>query len=141
MHKLVRFGASIAIMLIIAACSTPGPTLSAEANEYRVELSFAQPPTINQSVPTTVRFYYQNNQITVQNVVCDLQMPGMVMGSMRPIADPKADGSHMVNLLFTMDGDWSIIVTADSADGPIRLYVEGITIAPDPQTTQTPAQY
>lgn len=128
----------IVLMLICVACGAPGPTLTAEANEYRVELAFAQEPRINQSVATTLRFYYQGNSIEVQNVVCDLQMPGMVMGSMRPIADAQADGSHLVNLLFTMDGQWSIIITADGPDGPIRLYVEGITIAPDPNTTTTP---
>lgn len=138
MGKRLRRIFILLLVLTLVACGTPGPTLTAEANEYRVELSFAQQPTINQSVATTLRFYYQNTPITVQNVVCDLQMPGMVMGSMRPIADAQADGSHLVNLLFTMDGDWSIIVTADGPDGPIRLYVEGLTIAPDQNTTTTP---
>jgi hypothetical protein len=138
MVKRLRGICIIAIMLLCAACSPLGPTLTAEANEYRVELTFAQPPTLNQSVSTTLHFYYQNTPIPVQNVVCDLQMPGMVMGSMRPIADAQADGSHVVNLLFTMDGEWSIIVTADGPNGPIRLYVEGITIDPDPNSTTTP---
>ena len=125
-------------LISLVACSAPGPTLIAESADYRVELAFARQPRINQSVATTLRFYYQGTPISVENVVCDLQMPGMVMGSMRPIADAQADGSHLVNLLFTMDGDWSIIVTADAPQGPIRLYVEGLTIAPDPNTTTTP---
>lgn len=135
-----RLRGVLILMLILTcvACSAPGPTLTAEANKYRVELTFAQQPSINQSVATTLRFYLEDSPITVQNVVCDLQMPGMVMGSMRPIADAQADGSHLVNLLFTMDGDWSIIVTADALQGPIRLYVEGITIAPDPDSTLAP---
>lgn len=138
MGKRLRRIFILLLVLTLVACGTPGPTLTTEANGYRVELSFAQQPAINQSVATTLRFYYQNTPITVQNVVCDLQMPGMVMGSMRPIADAQADGSHLVNLLFTMDGDWSIIVTADGPQGPIRLYVEGLTIALDPNTTTTP---
>lgn len=130
----------VILLCLLFACGTPGPTLTAEANDYRVEMTFVQPPLLNQSVQTTLRFYYQDAPIRVQNVVCDLQMPGMVMGSMRPIADPQTDGSHVVNLLFTMDGEWSIIVTADSADGPIRLYVEGIAITPDPEATQPSVQ-
>lgn len=140
MVTLLRGFVVVYLLLMLVGCSTPGPTLTAEDNNYRVELSFTQPPMMNQSVQTTLRFYYQDAPLTVQNVVCDLQMPGMVMGSMRPIADPQADNSHVVNLLFTMDGDWWIIVTADSEMGPLRLLVEGITIAPDPLTTQTPTQ-
>lgn len=127
----------VLLMHLLIAC-TSGPTFTAENNDYRVELEFAQPPKLNQSVATTLRFYVQDVPLSVENVVCDLQMPGMVMGSMRPIADRQPDGSHLVNLLFTMDGEWSIIVTADSADGPIRLYVEGIIIDPNLQVTITP---
>jgi hypothetical protein len=140
MVKVHRGTFIVVMMVLLIGCSAPGPTFTAVSKDYRVELVFAQPPTLNQSVATTLRFYYQETPISVQNVVCDLQMPGMVMGSMRPIADQQSDGSHLVNLLFTMDGEWSIIITADSADGPIRLYVEGITITPDPLITQTPAQ-
>lgn len=140
MGKILRSAWVVILLCALVACGTPGPTLTAESNGYRVEMTFAQPPMLNQSVQTTLRFYYQDAPIRVENVVCDLQMPGMVMGSMRPIADPKTDGSHLVNLLFTMDGEWSIIVTADSADGPIRMYVEGLTIAPDPDATQSTAQ-
>lgn len=138
MTKLARLWCIVLSMLWVVGCGAPGPTVSAEADGYRVEMVFAKSLEINQTVATTIRFYYQDNPIRVENVVCDLQMPGMVMGSMRPIADAQADGSHLVNLLFTMDGDWSIIVTADAASGPIRLYVEGITIAPDPRTSYTP---
>lgn len=138
-NQLRSIGMMIVVLICVAACSAPGPTLTAERDDYRVEVTFAQQPTINQSVAITLRFYYQNHPINVQNVVCDLQMPGMIMGSMRPIADAQADGSHLVNVLFTMDGEWSIIVTADSTNGPIRLYIEGITIAPDPNETTSPA--
>lgn len=135
MVNVLRSLVFVSLLMMLVGCSTPGPTLTAEVNGYRVEMAFATFPTINQSVATTLRFYYQDAPLTVQNVVCNLQMPGMVMGSMRPIADAQVDGSHVVNLLFTMDGDWSIIVTADSDAGPIRFYVEGITIALDPQAT------
>lgn len=138
MRRLIQALLIGIIIGLCSGCTAPGPSFTTTQEGYRVDITFAQTPMINQSVAATIRFFYDDQPLATQNVVCDLQMPGMVMGSMRPIADPQADGSHFVNLLFTMDGDWGIIITADSEKGPIRLFVEGIIIEPDPNTTPSP---
>jgi len=136
MHKNCRLWLTCACALLLAACTPAGPTFSAQIDTVRVTVSFAQPIVANYSIPTTIRFYDGDQPRQIRNVVCDLQMPGMVMGSMRPIADAQADGSHLVNLLFTMDGEWSIIITGESDDGPVRFYVEEIFV-PSSQPTPT----
>lgn len=139
MRKHCRVWLTCIMAVLLMACTPVGPTFAAQNGTLRVTVSFAQPLVANLSVPTRIRFYDNDQPLEVRNVVCDLQMPGMVMGSMRPIADAQSDGSHLVNVLFTMDGEWSIIITGESDNGPIRLYVEDIFVPssqPTPTTTQ-----
>lgn len=113
---------------VLSSCGN-GPTYVARQGDVEVRMQFTQILVMNQSVEAALEFTYKGEALTVTQVVCDLQMPGMVMGSNRPIADPRTDNVHAVNLLFTMEGEWAIIVTAQSDAGPIRVVFENILVA------------
>jgi nitrogen fixation protein FixH len=49
-------------------------------------------------------------------VYFDLTMPAMEMGTNQPIADPSGNGRYQATSVFTMDGDWRIVVHATVAD-------------------------
>ncbi len=114
--------------VLLSSCGN-GPTYVARQGDVEVRMQFERALVVNQSVGATLTFTYNGAPLTVTQVVCDLQMPGMVMGSNRPMADRQSDDSHYVNILFTMDGDWAIVVTGQSDVGPIRVVFENILVA------------
>ena len=113
---------------ILGAC---GQAVQYQASQDNVSMTMqmANAPQVNQSQPATLTFRSNDAPLTVQNVVCDAQMVGMTMGSNRPMADAKPDGSHVCNLLFTMDGEWMVIVTGTVDNQPIRVVVPKIIVA------------
>lgn len=116
-------------LVLLSGCGT-GPRYQAQQDDLVATLQFAQAPIVNQSVPVDVVFQRNGQTVAVTTVALDLQMPGMVMGSNRPLADASTDGTHRVNVLFTMDGEWSIVVTGESAQGPVRFVFERIIVNP-----------
>lgn len=113
---------------ILGACSQAVQYQASQAN-ISVTVQMANAPQVNQSQPLTLTFQSNNAPLSVQNVVCDAQMVGMTMGSNRPMADAKPDGSHVCNLLFTMDGEWMLVVTGTADNQPIRIVVPKIIVA------------
>jgi hypothetical protein len=113
---------------ILSACGQAVQYQASQAN-ISVTVQMANAPQVNQSQPLTLTFQSNNAPLTVQNVVCDAQMVGMTMGSNRPMADAKPDGSHVCNLLFTMDGEWMLIITGKADNQPIRLVIPKIIVA------------
>jgi hypothetical protein len=113
---------------ILGACSQAVQYQASQAN-ISVTVQMANAPQVNQSQPLTLTFQSNNAPLTVQNVVCDAQMVGMTMGSNRPMADAQPDGSHVCNLLFTMDGEWMLVVTGTADNQPIRIVVTKIIVA------------
>ncbi len=113
---------------ILGAC---GQAVQYQANQANISVTvqMANAPQANQSQPATLTFHKDNTPVVVQNVVCDTKMVGMTMGSNRPIADAKPDGSHICNLLFTMDGEWMLVITGTVDKQPIRLVVPKIIVA------------
>jgi len=108
-------------MQTVATASSDGITCT---------LSFLAPLVANQSIPVIVQFTRDGQSVSMADVVLDLQMPGMTMGSSRPMAEALSDGSHTANVLFTMDGEWSIVVTARSAQEPVRFVINHIFVSP-----------
>lgn len=133
MNSLWRRGHLIALLactlMLLSSCGT-GPRYQAQQGDLVVTLQFAQAPVVNQSVPVDVVFEQNGQAVEVTTVALDLQMPGMVMGSNRPLADAVTASTHRVNVLFTMEGEWSIVVTGNSAQGPVRVVVERIIVSP-----------
>ncbi len=113
---------------ILGACSQAVQYQASQAN-ISVTVQMANAPQVNQSQPLTLTFQSNNAPLSVQNVVCDAQMVGMTMGSNRPMADAKPDGSHVCNLLFTMEGEWMLVVTGTADNQPIRIVVPKIIVA------------
>jgi hypothetical protein len=101
-----------------------------QANQANIDVTvqMSNAPQVNQSQPATLTFRKDDAPLTVQNVVCDMQMVGMTMGSNRPMADAKPDGSHICNLLFTMDGEWMLVITGKVDNQPIRLVIPKIIV-------------
>jgi len=113
---------------ILGAC---GQAVQYQANQANIDVTvqMSNAPQVNQSQPATLTFRKDDAPLTVQNVVCDMQMVGMTMGSNRPMADAQPDGSHVCNLLFTMDGEWMLIITGKADNQPIRLVIPKIIVA------------
>jgi hypothetical protein len=112
---------------ILSACSQAVQYQASQAN-LSVTVQIANAPQVNQSQPATLTFRKDDAPLSVQNVVCDAQMVGMTMGSNRPMADAKPDGSHICNLLFTMDGEWMLVITGRVDNQPIRLVIPKIIV-------------
>ena len=112
---------------ILGAC---GQAVQYQANQANIDVTvqMSNAPQVNQSQPATLTFRKDDAPLTVQNVVCDMQMVGMTMGSNRPMADAKPDGSHICNLLFTMDGEWMLVITGKVDNQPIRLVIPKIIV-------------
>lgn len=113
---------------ITSACGQAVQYQASQAG-INVTMQLTTAPRVNQSQPVTLMFRRNNAPLAVQNVVCDAQMVGMRMGSNRPMADAQPDGSHVCNLLFTMDGEWMLVVTGTVDNQPIRVIVPKISVA------------
>ena len=124
---------SVLVIIIMASCilgaCSQAVQYQASQGNISVTVQMANAPQVNQSQPLTLTFQSNNAPLSVQNVVCDAQMVGMTMGSNRPMADAKPDGSHVCNLLFTMDGEWMLVVTGTADNQPIRIVVPKIIVA------------
>lgn len=128
MSRMLLLVIIIMASCILGACSQAVQYQASQAN-ISMTMQLATPPQANQSQPATLTFRKDNAPIVVQNVVCDTQMVGMTMGSNRPMADAKPDGSHVCNLLFTMDGEWMLVITGKVDNQPIRLVIPKIIVA------------
>lgn len=117
------------MLAFLSGCGT-GPRYQAQQNDIVATLQFTQALVVNESVPVDVVFQRNGQAIDIRTVALDLQMPGMVMGSNRPLAESVASGMHRVNVLFTMEGEWSIVVTGESDTGPVRFVFERIIVSP-----------
>jgi hypothetical protein len=124
---------SVLVIIIMASCilGACGQAVQYQASQANISMTvqMANAPQVNQSQPLTLTFRKDNTPVVVQNVVCDAQMIGMTMGSNRPMADAKPDGSHICNLLFTMDGEWMLVITGTVDNQPIRLVIPKIIVA------------
>ncbi len=128
MSRMLLLVIIIMASCILGACSQAVQYQASQAN-ISMTMQLANAPQANQSQPATLTFRKDNAPIVVQNVVCDTQMVGMTMGSNRPMADAKPDGSHVCNLLFTMDGEWMLVITGKVDNQPIRLVIPKIIVA------------
>jgi hypothetical protein len=122
-------------ILILSACAylvscSQQTVATARSDGITCTLSFSAPLVANQSIPVIVQFTRDGQSVSMADVALDLQMPGMTMGSSRPMAEALSDGSHTANVLFTMDGEWSIVVTARSAQEPVRFVLNHILVSP-----------
>jgi len=127
MHKLLIFWAVALVML--SGCTQP-IVYSAETADVTATLRFGSALFANAAIPVSVSFTQSGQPYAVADVVLDLQMPGMTMGTSKPMTTPQPDGSHTTTVLFTMDGEWAIIVTGTSARGNERFVINKIVVSP-----------
>jgi hypothetical protein len=109
MHNHLRIFTLLAIAWLCVACSMP-QRYQGNNTQFGVTLTLNAPPIVNVSQSANIVITKDGTRITANNVYCDLQMPGMTMGSNRPIAENLADGTHTCGVLFTMSGEWVVIV-------------------------------
>jgi hypothetical protein len=128
MHKFL-ISAWIFVLLILSACTQPVAS-SAESAGVTVTLQFGAALYANAAIPVQVTFTQSGEPYAVADVVLDLQMPGMTMGTSKPMAIAQPDGSHTTTVLFTMDGEWAIVVTGSSARGDERFVINQIIVSP-----------
>ena len=128
MHKFL-ISAWIVALLMLSACTQP-VTYSADSAGVMVTVQFGTTLYANAAIPVQITFTQSGQPYTVADVVLDLQMPGMTMGTSKPMAIAQADGSHTTTVLFTMDGEWAIVVTGSSARGDERFVINQIIVSP-----------
>jgi hypothetical protein len=128
MHKFI-FSAWIVALLMLSACTQP-IAYSAESAGVTVTVRFGAALYANAAIPVQVSFTQSGEPYAVADVVLDLQMPGMTMGTSKPMAIAQPDGSHTTTVLFTMDGEWAIVVTGRSARGDERFVINQIIVSP-----------
>jgi hypothetical protein len=128
MHKFL-FSAWIVALLMLSACTKP-IAYSAESAGVTVTVQFGAALYANAAIPVQVTFTQSGEPYAVADVVLDLQMPGMTMGTSKPMAIAQADGSHTTTVLFTMDGEWAIVITGSSARGDERFVINQIIVSP-----------
>lgn len=116
-------------MLVLWGCAKPA-VVQTTADGITCSVEFASALVANASVPATVRFTQDGQTVTLTDVALDLQMPGMTMGSNRPLAQPQTDGSHTTDVLFTMDGEWVVVVTGRLGTEEKRFVLQGIVVRP-----------
>ena len=116
-------------LLMLTACTQP-IVYSADSAAVTATLRFGSALFANAAIPVEVSFTQSGQPYAVADVVLDLQMPGMTMGTSKPMATAQPDGSHTTTVLFTMDGEWAIIVTGTSARGIERFVVNKIIVSP-----------
>lgn len=121
---VVLFG----VVLCLSACGAP-MTYTAQNAGVTVQITLSRSPRVNDSQAATIIITRDGNRIDAQNVVCDMQMPGMTMGANRPIADKGTDGTLTCGLLFTMSGEWAVIIHGEYASQPFRVVVPHILVS------------
>ena len=128
MPKWLRFICGIWLIGLIVACSAPR-TYSGQNDGYTATLSLAQLPRANVSQDATVAITKDGQPVNATNVACELQMPGMTMGSNRPLADQNTDGTYRCGVLFTMSGEWLVVIHGNDANQSFKIVVSDITVA------------
>jgi hypothetical protein len=109
MRNHLRLLLFLTTVWLCVACSVP-QRYQGNNTAFDVTLTLNTPPIVNVSQSANIVITKDGTRITATNVYCDLQMPGMTMGSNRPIAENLADGTHSCGVLFTMSGEWVVIV-------------------------------
>lgn len=109
------------LMLVLAGCGGQ--------NDYTTQTTVVDGVTIGFEHPTKaellktydvfVTLKDANGQtINGADVVIDMDMPAMSMGTSRPVADSAGDGRYRISTAYSMDGDWVITVEA-AVDGNV----------------------
>lgn len=126
-----RYFVTVCLCLVALLCSACGAaqTYQGSTDRYTASLTLTTRPVVNQSQAAIIRLSKDNQAFTATNVYCDMQMPGMTMGSNRPIADAQADGSFQCGVLFTMAGEWVIIVHGTDAENTFAIPVNDIMVS------------
>ena len=128
MPKWIRSLCILCVLWMSVACGTP-QSFSGQTDGYTATLTLAQPPRTNIAQTATVRITKDSQNVNASNVACDLQMTGMTMGSNRPLAEQNADGTYRCDLLFTMSGEWSVVIHGSIDAQPIKISIPNIIVS------------
>lgn len=115
--------------LLLVGCTQP-TTFQATNDGVSVTVTTEVVLVANAVIPLTLSFTRDGAPYAVSDVAVELLMPGMVMGKTVPLAEQQADGTHSVDVLFTMDGEWSLVVTGTSQRGAERFVITPVIVAP-----------
>lgn len=101
---------------IVAACGQSGYTTQTQQVEG-VTIGFEHPQSAEllQNYELFVTLNAEGKAIENADVVLEMDMPAMEMATNRPVAEPVGNGRYKVTTAYTMEGDWKIIVQANSA--------------------------
>ena len=116
-------------VVLLSACA-PTSTYTGTADGLGVTVTTNTALITNQSIPLMLQFTRAGAAVPVTDVAVELVMPGMVMGKNVPLATAQPDGSQRVDVLFTMDGEWSLLVTGKTDGTPFRVVIPQVIVAP-----------
>lgn len=115
----VRVLMVLAALLALAACVAPTRSEGMLIEEQTVDgltigLAMASSPRLNQPQQLTATLAdAQGSPVDGASVYFDLTMPAMPMGTNKPLADARGDGTYeAANVVMDMTGDWEIAVVA-----------------------------
>ena len=129
-----RFLVLIGLALALAACggtaSNGGPpagqTLTVDGITIGLQPQPAQ-AVVNQRQTWLVTLAdAAGRPIENADVYLELDMPSMTMGQNNPLATPKGNGVYQAEGLYSMSGEWHVIVHAevDGTDHPALFTIE-----------------
>jgi nitrogen fixation protein FixH len=116
-----RFFLLLGVVLALAACGTtgstgsaaPGQTLTVDGITINLQAQPAQ-AVLNQQQTWLVTLTDAAGQpIDNADVYIELDMPSMKMGQNNPLASAKGNGTYQAEGLYSMSGEWHVIVHAD----------------------------
>lgn len=128
MASFMRMCIMVMVAWACSACGTP-VTYTGQAAGLTVQITLPRTPIVNESQSGIIRITRAGTLVAAQQVACDMQMPGMTMGANRPLADENSDGTYSCGLLFTMSGEWAIIVRGQIDQQPFDVLVEHVLVA------------
>lgn len=108
-------------LLTLAACgmndstgsATPGQIMTVDGITINLQTQPAQ-AVINQPQTWLVTLTDAAGQpIENADVYIELDMPAMKMGQNNPLATAKGNGAYQAEGLYSMDGEWHVIVHAE----------------------------
>ena len=128
MPNWIRVTCMLCMLWMGVACASP-QSYSGQNDGYTATVTLSQQPRTNFAQMATVTITKDGQNVNAGMVACDLQMTGMTMGSNRPLAEQNADGTYRCDLLFTMSGEWSIVIHGSIDTQQFKISIPNIIVS------------
>lgn len=110
------FLAMLTIAMLLAGCGKPATTTQQQtADGLTIALELPQQAEVLKEYTLIVTLTDAGGKpVDGASVYFDMTMQAMAMAPQTPLADPLGNGRYGATTLFTMEGNWKIVVHADA---------------------------